>query len=132
MLGKLLTEQVNPQSANIDTLGTESMLRVMNAEDRKVADAVAQAIPSIARALDGIVARVTGGGRLFYIGADNLPRKVFPRKPASRRSRIGRENRNIRSSGMPAVGNRAASAVVKGEDDDPARETMNLVPRRAR
>ena len=69
MLGKLLTEQVNPQSANIDALDTESMLRVINAEDRKVADAVAQAIPSIARALDGIVARVTGGGRLFYIGA---------------------------------------------------------------
>jgi N-acetylmuramic acid 6-phosphate etherase len=30
---------------------------------------VAQAIPSVARALDGIVARVTQGGRLFYIGA---------------------------------------------------------------
>jgi N-acetylmuramic acid 6-phosphate etherase len=69
MLGKLLTEQVNPQSANIDVLDTESMLRVINAEDRKVADAVAQAIPSVARALDGIVARVTQGGRLFYIGA---------------------------------------------------------------
>ena len=69
MLGKLLTEQVNPQSANIDALDTESMLRVMNAEDRKVADAVAQAIPSIARALDGIVVRVKQGGRLFYIGA---------------------------------------------------------------
>jgi N-acetylmuramic acid 6-phosphate etherase len=69
MLGKLLTEQVNPQSANIDALDTESMLRVMNAEDRKVADAVAHAIPSIARSLDAIVSRVTQGGRLFYIGA---------------------------------------------------------------
>lgn len=69
MLGKLLTEQVNPQSAGIDALDTESILRVINAEDRKVADAVALEVPAIARAVDAIVERVKRGGRLFYIGA---------------------------------------------------------------
>ncbi|MCU1263325.1 MAG: glucokinase regulatory-like protein [Bryobacterales bacterium] len=69
MLRDLLTEQSNPASREIDTLSTEEMLRVINAEDRRVADAVAAEVPSIARAVDGIVAALAAGGRLFYIGA---------------------------------------------------------------
>jgi N-acetylmuramic acid 6-phosphate etherase len=69
MLEKLLTEQRNPASAEIDTLPTADVLRIMNAEDRKVADAVAAAIPDITLAVDGIVERFRAGGRLFYIGA---------------------------------------------------------------
>jgi N-acetylmuramic acid 6-phosphate etherase len=69
MLEKLLTEQLNPASASIDTVATVEMLEVINREDRKVADAVAQAIPAIAQAVDAIVAAMERGGRLFYIGA---------------------------------------------------------------
>jgi N-acetylmuramic acid 6-phosphate etherase len=69
MLDKLLTEQLNPASASIDTLPTAQALEVINREDRKVADAVAAVIPQIARAVDAIVAAMEGGGRLFYIGA---------------------------------------------------------------
>jgi N-acetylmuramic acid 6-phosphate etherase len=69
MLENLLTEQANPASASIDTLATEDMLRVINAEDRGVAEAVAREIPAIARAVDAIVACFQEGGRLFYIGA---------------------------------------------------------------
>lgn len=69
MLEKLLTEQVNPASENIDALPTEEVLRIMNAEDRKVAEAVAGEIPNIAMAVDVIVDRMSKGGRLFYIGA---------------------------------------------------------------
>ena len=69
MLDKLLTEQSNPASASIDALQTEEMLRIINAEDRKVADAVAREIPSIARAVDAIVTAFERGGRLFYVGA---------------------------------------------------------------
>ena len=69
MLENLLTEQPNPASASIDALATEDMLRVINAEDRKVADAVASEIPAIARAVEAIVASFRQGGRLFYIGA---------------------------------------------------------------
>ena len=42
MLEKLLTEQANPASASIDALSTEEMLRVVIAEDRGVAEAVAK------------------------------------------------------------------------------------------
>jgi N-acetylmuramic acid 6-phosphate etherase len=69
MLEHLLTERRNPVSEHIDTLPTVDILRVINDEDRKVADAVAAVLPHIARAVDGIVERFRAGGRLFYIGA---------------------------------------------------------------
>ena len=69
MLENLLTEQSNPASAAIDTLPSAQILEVINREDRKVAEAVAAAIPAIARAVDTIVAAMESGGRLFYIGA---------------------------------------------------------------
>src|SRR5438270_3253932 len=69
MLENLLTEQPNPASEFIDSLPTEQMLRVINAEDQKVAAAVAAEIPVIARAVDTIVSAMQHGGRLFYIGA---------------------------------------------------------------
>ncbi len=68
-LDQLLTEQRNPATANIDSLPTGDMLRVMNAEDRRVADSVTVELPRIALAVDAIVERLKRGGRLFYIGA---------------------------------------------------------------
>ena len=68
-LATLLTEQANPASARIDRLPTEEMLRVINNEDRHVAESVAAELPAIARAVDGIVGAFAKGGRLFYIGA---------------------------------------------------------------
>jgi hypothetical protein len=47
---KLLTEQPNPASASIDALPTEEVLRIINQEDRQVADAVGRELASIARA----------------------------------------------------------------------------------
>ena len=69
VLEKLLTEQPNPASASIDTLPTEQALRIINAEDQRVAAAVGREIPAIARAVDAIVAALENGGRLFYLGA---------------------------------------------------------------
>src|ERR1051326_5802037 len=66
---KLLTEQLNPASSAIDTVTTEEALRIINREDRQVADAVGREIPQIARAVDTIVAAFERGGRLFYLGA---------------------------------------------------------------
>jgi N-acetylmuramic acid 6-phosphate etherase len=63
-----LTEQENPRTAQISSLPTNEILRLMNEEDARVAEAVAQVLPDIARAVDGIVSRLDQGGRLFYIG----------------------------------------------------------------
>ncbi len=69
MIEKLLTEQPNPASRGIDSLSTEGMLSLMNAEDHKVAESVRAEIPAIAKAVDKIVEALSQGSRLFYIGA---------------------------------------------------------------
>jgi len=68
-LHELLTEQPNPASARIDELPTLEILRIINAEDRRVADSIAPQLPQIAQAIDAIVNAFHSGGRLFYIGA---------------------------------------------------------------
>jgi N-acetylmuramic acid 6-phosphate etherase len=69
VLEDLLTEQRNPASADIDARTPEEILRIINAEDRQVAEAVGREIPRIARAVEAVAARIGGGGRLFYVGA---------------------------------------------------------------
>ncbi len=69
MLENLLTEQVNPDAADLDKLPTRQMLELINREDRTVAEAVAREIPAIAKAVDAIAEVLERGGRLFYIGA---------------------------------------------------------------
>src|SRR5438270_1693865 len=68
-LATLPTEARNPASEHIDQLSTLDMLRVINEEDAKVAQAVAAVLPDIAKAVDEITRRLNEGGRLFYIGA---------------------------------------------------------------
>ncbi len=53
MEAHLTTEARNADSANIDELPTEGVLRVINAADAEVAAAVAEEIPAITRAVDG-------------------------------------------------------------------------------
>lgn len=68
-LSRIATEQRNPNTATIDQVDTVTMLKTINAEDALVAGAVADRIPAIAQAVDGIVDRIRKGGRLIYIGA---------------------------------------------------------------
>lgn len=64
-----ITEQENPQTAQIDRVSTLEAVRLINGEDKKVAVAVERVLPEIAAAIDKIVERMRGGGRLFYIGS---------------------------------------------------------------
>ena len=63
-----LTEQENPRTAQISSLPTEEVLRLMNEEDARVPEAVGRVLPTVTKAVDGIVGRLENGGRLFYIG----------------------------------------------------------------
>ena len=63
-----ITEQENPKTANIDQVPTLEVLRLINDEDKLVAEAVERVLPDVARAADEIVERLRNGGRLFYVG----------------------------------------------------------------
>lgn len=65
----LSTETQNPLTQQLDQLSVVELLRVMNAEDRRVPEAVGEAIPQIAQAVDQVVSSLLRGGRLIYLGA---------------------------------------------------------------
>ena len=54
---------------DIDLLSSHELVELMNDEDELVAPAVRQASAQIAEAIDAVVARLEGGGRLLYVGA---------------------------------------------------------------
>jgi N-acetylmuramic acid 6-phosphate etherase len=66
---RLATEGVNARSARLDQLDSRAIARLMNREDRAAVAAVGRAAPSIAAAVDLIVAALRTGGRLFFVGA---------------------------------------------------------------
>lgn len=68
-LDKITTESRNLNTSNIDKVSTLEMVKIINNEDKKVAEAVEKEIPKIAQAIDYIVERIKKGGRLIYIGA---------------------------------------------------------------
>lgn len=63
------TEKRNPNSVSVDTLSTQAIVDLINAEDTIVPEAVATQREPIAAAVDMIVERFRAGGRLFYVGA---------------------------------------------------------------
>ena len=68
-IGTSLTEQVNPATAQIDTLDTRAIVAAIAAEDASVPAAVAAVGDAIARLVDVVVERIERGGRLIYVGA---------------------------------------------------------------
>ena len=63
-----VTEQENPKTASIDTVSTIDALRLINDEDKLVAEAVEKVLPEIANTIDRVVGRLRNNGRLFYVG----------------------------------------------------------------
>ncbi|BAZ05611.1 N-acetylmuramic acid 6-phosphate etherase [Calothrix sp. NIES-3974] len=67
--GHLLTEQINPDSQNLDELDAQEIVELFNREDQKAVTAVAGAKLALARTIEETAARLGRGGRLFYVGA---------------------------------------------------------------
>ena len=64
-----VTEQREALHADIDLLSTIELVELVNDEDSRVAPAVREAAPTLAAAIEAIVERLAGGGRLVYVGA---------------------------------------------------------------
>ncbi len=66
---ELPTEQQNPRSRNLDLKSMPELLKVIHEEDRRVPDAVEQALPTIAIVAERAASALGGAGRLIYVGA---------------------------------------------------------------
>ncbi len=65
----LRTESTNQQTKNIDKLDALGIAKAINDQDKTVADAVEKALPDIAKGIDLYAEILSGGGRIFYVGA---------------------------------------------------------------
>jgi N-acetylmuramic acid 6-phosphate etherase len=124
MLEKLLTEQPNPASEGIEALSPEAILRIINAEDRKVAEAVGLEIPHIAQAVEAVAERLERGGRLLYIGAGASGRLgVLDAAECPPTFNVPPEL----VQGLIAGGEAALSRATEASEDDPALGARDLL-----
>ena len=70
-LKKIATEQRNPNTMNIDTLSTLDMVKLINREDHKVAEAVGLVRDKIAQAVDAI-AEAFDAGMMETVSTEHL------------------------------------------------------------
>lgn len=119
----LTTEKRNPNTMHIDTMSTLEMVKTINKEDRKVAQAVGTQDEEIAQAIDVAAKRYHAGGRLVYIGAGTSGRlgvldavelvPTYGIKPE-------------RAVGLIAGGKGAMYLAVEGAEDSPALAAKDL------
>lgn len=122
-LQKLVTESRNPASEAIDTLSTIDMLKVINAEDKKVPDAVANTLPEIAQAVDVIANALQQGGRLIYVGAGTSGRLGIL-DASECPPTFGSDPRQV--VGLIAGGHRAILAAVENAEDNQQQAEQDL------
>ncbi|WP_404456427.1 N-acetylmuramic acid 6-phosphate etherase [Virgibacillus necropolis] len=68
-LSALTTEQRNENSMTLDQMSTIDILKTINLEDKKVANAVEAVLPKVETSIEHIHKALAKGGRLFYVGA---------------------------------------------------------------
>ena len=122
-MSRLTTEARNPASERIDTLSPLEIVRLMNAEDARVSEAVGRETERIAQAIEAIAQRLRAGGRLVYIGAGTSGRlgvldasecpPTFSTPPEM-------------VVGLIAGGHAALTRAIEGAEDHPERAVDDL------
>ena len=120
----LLTESLNPLSAEIDRLDARRIVALMNGEDAKTVAAVAEVGEAVARAVELAADRFRRGGRLIYVGAGTSGRlgvldasecpPTFNTPPGM-------------VVGLIAGGHTALTRAVEGAEDDPDQGARDLL-----
>lgn len=112
----LTTEQNNSVSKNIDLCNSLEIVRIINSEDKKVAESIEPELNNIAEAVDAIVARFKRGGRLFYFGAGTSGR-LGVLDASECPPTFGTEPQLVQ--GLIAGGEKAMFIAQEGAEDDP-------------
>jgi N-acetylmuramic acid 6-phosphate etherase len=107
---------------NLENMPVHELLTNINSEDSKVHEAVKAALPQIEALVGRIVPRMTGGGRIFYLGAGTSGRlgvldasEILPT--------FGVQDRII---GLIAGGETALRRPVEAAEDDPEKAWKEL------
>ena len=108
------TEQASHYD-HLELMSTAEILHGMNAEDRTVPVAVAEAIPAIEKLVNGIVERMRKGGRVFYLGAGTSGRLGIV-DASEIPPTYGVSDKFI---GLIAGGDKAIRNAVEAAEDDP-------------
>lgn len=66
---RLLTEERNERTMDLDVLSTEELVKRIQSEDLEIAQRVNECVPHIAKAVDFAADRLQKGGRMIYFGA---------------------------------------------------------------
>lgn len=111
-----LTEQRNPDTAEIDQLTHLQIVDVINAEDSRVAPAVHAERLQIARGIELVEAALRAGGRLIYVGAGTSGR-LGVLDAAEMPPTFGFDPERIQ--GVIAGGSGALVRAVEGAEDHP-------------
>ncbi len=120
---KRTTEQASNYH-HLDRMSTAEIIEAINAEDRTVPVAVAQAVPRIESLVDGIVERMRRGGRVFYLGAGTSGRLGIV-DASEIPPTYGVHDAFI---GLMAGGDQAIRNAVEGAEDDPDGAWRDMQP----
>ena len=110
------TEARNPRAETLSRMSTREILELINDEDATVATAVREAIPAIERAVDLIVAALSTGHRLFYVGAGTSGR-LGVLDASEMPPTFGVDPDLV--TGIIAGGDRALRSSIEGAEDAP-------------
>jgi N-acetylmuramic acid 6-phosphate etherase len=118
-----VTEQENPNTAQIDQLPMADVVRLINNEDKLVAVAVEKVLTQVAATIDKVVERLKNGGRLFYVGTGTSGRLgVLDASECSPTFGVSPEL----IQGVIAGGYEALYKAVEASEDDKEAGTIDL------
>jgi N-acetylmuramic acid 6-phosphate etherase len=117
------TECRNKASMRLDEMPLESVLRLMNEEDRGVPEAVGEALPQIASAVEMLVAAWREGGRWIYVGSGTSGR-IAALDAAECPPTFGVPQDRVLA--LLAGGQTAAARSVEGAEDDSSAAVSDL------
>lgn len=124
-ISSLSTEQNNPVSRDIDNCDSLEIVRIINSQDKLIAEAIEPELNNISIAIDAIVDRFKRGGRLFYFGAGTSGR-LGVLDASECPPTFGTEPDLVQ--GKIAGGEKAMFIAQEGAEDDPengAKEVIN-------
>ena len=110
---------------NLESMGVSELLRSINTEDHRVADAVERCLPEVTALVEQLIPRLKRGGRLFYMGAGTSGR-LGVLDASEVPPTFGMPPTVI--IGLIAGGDKALRTPVEGAEDDTEQGWRDLEP----